>query len=169
MVQNDAFKVLHLNASPCWDVTSGWLLGGYSTFHVYLCLFVLAWTWQKTVAWLSSALLWCPLMAPKCAQTISCSAQTSLLMLFFVCVHLTEIMCVCVCFLGFLCSGMAICSFPLFQTLQAHIKIDIHLQCYLDTEIYFSPDVSRLTHDWLTSLWKTRGCDWLNRRRTFTR
>lgn len=50
-----------------------------------------------------------------------------------------------ICFLAFLFSGMAICSFPLFQMLQSHIKIDIHLQLYLDTEIYFSPDVRQQT------------------------
>lgn len=115
------------------------------TLRVYLCPFVLpAWTWQKTAAWLSSASFLCLLIVPKCAQTISCSTQTSLLM-HFVCVHLRKIMCAYICFLAFLFSGMAICSFPLFQTLRSHIKIDIHLWHYLDTEIYFSPDVRQKT------------------------
>lgn len=142
-VQNDAWCIQG-PALKCISVLGchfSWLWGGFMKLRVYLCPCVPpARTWQKTAAWLSSAWLWCLLMAPKCAQAISCSAQMSLLMhfLFFVCVHLKEIMCVYICFL-------AICSFPPFQTLRSHIKIDIHLRRYLDTEIYFSPDVRQQT------------------------
>lgn len=134
------------------------------TLLVYLCPFVLpALTRQKTAAWLSSASLWCLLMAPKCTQTISCSTQISLLMHFFffcACSHKGNNVCVYICFLAFSFSGMAFCSFPLFQTLQSHIKIDIFDVTWIQKYISVLMWDRRLTHNWCTSFWKTQDWDW---------
>lgn len=135
-----------------------WLWGGYMTLRVYFCPFVpSARTWQKNAAWLSSASLWCLLMAPKFA----CELTNA----FVLCVCLPKGNNVCyICFLAFLFLGWPSVHF-LFSKRSSHTSRSISTFNFTWIQKYISVLMSdsRLTHDWFTICRKTCDCDWLNR------